>query len=189
MRRVFFRKILQFFGWRAVPEPGRFPDQFVLIVAPHTSMWDFVWGYCCMQSLGVRMRILIKQEMFFFPLGALLKWLGAIPVDRSPGNNTVSQVVSLIRQHSKIVVVITPEGTRKPTARWKKGFYRIAMEAKIPLGLGYLDYATKTYGIPEMLMPTGNYSNDLLRMRSLYQGKKGKHPDRFVLPTWPDPKR
>ncbi len=158
------------------------PERCVLIVAPHTSFWDFVWGWCFMQEYGLKVKFLIKQEVFFFPLGLLLKWLGGIPVDRRRGNNMVQQVVDAYQKHQKLCVVITPEGTRKPTRNWKKGFHHIARQANVPVAVGYVDYATKTYGLPLVFAPSDDFAKDMQDVVEVYQNRKGKYPEMFLLP-------
>ena len=76
------RTVLCLGGWRVV---GTFPDipKLVLIVAPHSSNWDGVWGMAAKIALGVEIRVLGKAQLFWWPLSALLRRLGVIPVDRS----------------------------------------------------------------------------------------------------------
>jgi 1-acyl-sn-glycerol-3-phosphate acyltransferase len=182
MSRLFFRVLLRLAGWNAVSYPVILPERFVLIVAPHTSMWDFVWGYCFMREMRLKVKFLIKHEVFFFPLGPLLKWLGGLPVDRGRGSTMVQQVVEAFDSSRKLVVAITPEGTRKPTRKWKRGFYRIATSAAVPVAVGYVDYATKTYGIPLLFTPTGNYTSDMEKVTEVFHNRTGKHPEMFLLP-------
>ena len=136
--------ILRIFGWHT---SGSLPPgikKAVMIVAPHTSYWDFVIGKLTYWSSRTQIRILIKKESFRFPLGILLRWLGAIPVDRGKkNNNMVEQVIRVFSEHETLVVVITPEGTRSLVRQWKKGFYLIAMGAQVPIALAFIDYKNK----------------------------------------------
>lgn len=176
------RWLLKLNGWKLNDSQIDFPDKFVLIIAPHTSMWDFVWGRLMLSAFGLKARFLIKQEVFWFPLGRLLKWLGGMPVNRSRGNTMVQQVVEELAKHEQLVIAITPEGTRAAVKRWKKGFYRIAVSANIPIGVGYVDYSSCTYGIVKFIQPTGDFQHDFAQITTVYQGKRGKHPERFLVP-------
>jgi 1-acyl-sn-glycerol-3-phosphate acyltransferase len=179
-----FRKIstwlLKMMGWEirgAIP-PGS--KKAVIIAAPHTSMWDFVIGRLAYGEIGVKVKFLIKKEIFFFPLGPLLKWLGGIPVDRSKNTNLVHQVVEWYEKSDSLFVVITPEGTRKPTTRWKRGFYYIAERANLPIALAYMDYAKKEGGIGPVIQPSGDINADMEKIKRFYMGITAKHPERFT---------
>ena len=173
--------ILRLFGWHtnAVLPDGI--DKAVMIVAPHTSYWDFVVGRMTFWSSRLKIRVLIKKEAFIFPLNLLLRQLGGVPVARGHKNNLVEQVADMFRNNSTMVVVITPEGTRRKVRQWKKGFYFIAMEAKVPIALAYIDYATKTGGIGPLFYPTGNYDEDMKEIIEFYKDKTGLHPEKFNL--------
>jgi len=174
--------ILRLFGWNtngALPEGVR---KAVVVSAPHTSYWDFVVGRLTFWAIKVNIRFLIKKEVFFFPLGWLLKKLGGLPVDRGKYKSTmVTQLVDLFNTYDDLVVVITPEGTRKRVDHWKKGFYLIAMEARVPLALSFIDYGNKTGGIGPVFHPTGDYQKDLSFIQDFYRDKTARHPKRFNL--------
>lgn len=168
-------------GWKIV---GTFPHQYkkaIVIEAPHTSMWDFYIGWMAFYSLGIRARFLIKKEMFFFPIGFILKALGGIPVDRGKKNNMVDYVADLFDQYKDLIVIITPEGTRKRTTHWKKGFYYIAQKANLPVVVCFLDYKDKIGGIGFTLIPTGDFQADFKIIEDFYRGKTAKHPEMFNL--------
>ena len=182
MLRWLSKKILQLFGWNtngALPEGV---DKAIVVSAPHTSYWDFVVGRLTFWAIKVNIRFLIKKEAFFFPLGLLLKKLGGLPVARGKyKSNIATQVVKLFQEHDSLVVVITPEGTRRRVEHWKKGFYVIALQAKIPLALSYIDYGNKTGGIGPVFHPTGDYQKDMIFIKEFYQNKTARHPERFNL--------
>ncbi|MGA3014196.1 MAG: lysophospholipid acyltransferase family protein [Bacteroidales bacterium] len=171
--------ILRLFGWETSAILPEGIVKAVVIVAPHTSYWDFVIGRMTFWSSKLKIRVLIKKEVFVFPLGGVLRKLGGVPVARGKKNNLVEQVIELFQKNQTMVVVITPEGTRKRVRHWKKGFYYIAMEAKVPIALGFIDYGTRTGGIGPLLYPSGNYEKDLAIMMDFYRNKKGLHPEQF----------
>jgi len=167
-------------GWKIHAGNLREIKRCVMIVAPHTSMMDFFIGraaFYCMHLKNVK--FLIKREMFKFPIGWIIKSLGAIPIDRSRGNNTVKEASELFNKYQNIYLLLTPEGTRKKTAKWKKGFYQIAMNAGVPIAMLYMDYEKKEGGLGGILYPTGDFDKDFESVKSLYKNVSAKHPENF----------
>ena len=173
--------ILKITAWKII---GQLPDDVkkcVVIVAPHTSMWDFVWGRLVFSVLRLKAKFLVKKEAFKFPYAGMLKRMGGIPIDRSKSSNTVESVANIFDQYESLYITVTPEGMRKRNDTWKKGFYYIALGAKVPIALGILDYGRKEIGIGKMLYPNGNFDEDFKIIKNFYSGRKGKHPDKFNL--------
>ena len=173
--------ILKMMGWKVTNSLPEGIPKCVVIMAPHTSMWDFVLGRLGFFVLDIKVRFLIKKEMFFFPLGPFIKWMGGIPVDRSKSSNTVDYIAGLFDDHKHLYFTITPEGTRKQVEHWKKGFYYIAQKANVPIALGFLDYEKKLGGIGKVFIPSGNFDEDFKMIRDFYAGIAAKHPERFNL--------
>lgn len=153
----------------------------VLIMAPHTSMYDFIIGKIVLSDLGVKTVIAIKREFFFFPIGWFLQKLNCVPVDRLHAANFPKFAAELIKNSEEIAFLICPEGTRKKTNRWKRGFYKIAQEANVPICFGYLDYRTRHAGISGTLYPTGDYQKDFATIEHFYNGMRGFHKNHFNL--------
>lgn len=174
--------ILKIAGWKMT---GRLPEDVktaVFIAAPHTSNWDFVFGRAGLYQLGIKkINFLIKKELFKFPLGPIIRVLGAIPVDRRKNNNAISEVGKMFKQNKNLFLLITPEGTRKLVTQWKKGYYQIAMNAEVPIVLTYVDYGIKEGGIGPILYPTGNYEEDFKFISDFYKTKTAKFPENFNL--------
>ena len=167
------------------PRPEGTVPKSVLMMAPHTSMMDFVIGLAAMQYYDLHASTIIKKEFFFFPLGSLLKKLGGIPVNRKRVRNFVSFAANTIKERDRITLIICPEGTRKRTDKWKRGFYQIAMEAGVPISLGYIDYNTRTCGIMAIFEPTGDYEKDLEEIQKQYYGLQGYRKGQFNLEDKP----
>lgn len=179
--KLFSKFILSITGWKIVGGiPANVP-KCVVMMAPHTSMWDFIWGRLAYWVLGVKAKFLIKKEMFGSLLGPLLKWMGGIPIDRSKSSNTVDAIADLFSHYDSLYITITPEGTRKLNPDWKKGFYYIALKAKVPIAFGFLDYEKKEGGIGTLFYPTGDFERDFKVVEAFYRGHKAKHPERFNL--------
>lgn len=171
----FGRFFLKLFGWKVV---GELPNdkKYVVVVAPHTSNWDFMVGLFARFAVGVKINFLAKDQLFFFPLGLFFKALGGAPVDRSKKNNRVESVVELFHSRDEFKLAITPEGTRGPVTRWKEGFYHIACKAGLPLAMVALDYATKEVRIREAFWPTGDINKDFPQILDYYRKIKGCYP-------------
>lgn len=163
-------------GWRI---EGEFPalQKMLVIGAPHTSNWDFVFMVPYMMAMRVQIRFLGKDSLFRGPLGVLMRKLGGIPVQRGARLNAVEQAIQLFNTSESLILVMSPEGTRKKTDGWKSGFYHIARGANVPLVLGYLDYAGKRAGLGPAIHLTGDTDADLARIAAFYADKRGKRPE------------
>ena len=168
------RTALRLGGWRIV---GPIPDlsKAVLIVAPHSSNWDGFWGMAAKLALGLEVRVLGKTQLFWWPLGPLLRRLGAIPVDRSSPQGTIEQAITIIRDFDRIWFTLTPEGTRKRVDKWKTGFWKIARNANVPIVMGYFDYPSKVIGIETVFHTSDNQQQDMLQIREFYRPWQGKN--------------
>lgn len=173
------QKICQFLlwliGWKII---GHLPDmkKYVLIAGPHTSNWDLVIGLMGRFAEGVKINFLAKHQIFFFPLGILMRALGGTPVDRSKKGNKVEQAVSVFRSSDRLVLGLAPEGTRSPVTRWKEGFYYIAVEAKLPIVMVGFDYSTKEIRVEEPFWPSGDINTDFPKIIEYYRTVKGRYP-------------
>lgn len=166
-------------SWKVI---GNAPKEkkFVMVAAPHTSNWDFLYARAAFYIMGVPLKYTIKKELFFFPLGWILRVLGGIPIDRSQKSNMVKNMTVLFDQYDELAILVTPEGTRSYSKEWKKGFYYVAQGAKVPISLGYLDYAKKHAGIGPLIHPSGNYDDDLETIQSFYKKITAKYPEKGV---------
>ena len=166
--------VLRLGGWRMA---GRWPDlrHLVLIAAPHSSNWDGIWGFAFKLALGLDVRILGKHQLFWWPLGPILRRLGVIAVNRSAAHGVVEQAATLMVTADKLWFVVAPEGTRKPVERWKPGFWRIARAANVPVLPVYFHYPEKTIGVGPVFELTDDMAADIARIRAWYRPWQGKH--------------
>ena len=178
MRRWFATMLLRLLGWRAV---GALPDspKGVLVVAPHTSNWDFPIMLALAVSLGIKTTWMGKHTLFRPPFGWLMRQLGGLPINRSASHNVVEQAIQSFRSRDELIIAVLPEGTRQRTRYWKSGFYHIANGAQVPLILGFADYKRKVGGIGPVFMPSGDIEADMAVMRDFYIGMSGKRPEQF----------
>ncbi|MBJ6119972.1 1-acyl-sn-glycerol-3-phosphate acyltransferase [Pontibacter sp. BT310] len=168
-------------GWKLngylTPENRR----CVMIAAPHTSNWDFVYARAAFYLMDAPIRYTIKKEFMRFPFGGLLRSMGALPIDRSRNTKMVDAMIRIFNETpGDMCVMVTPEGTRKYQPRWRRGFYYVAEGAGVPIVLGYLDYAKKEAGIGPTIYPTGDIEADLEKIMAFYRTKQGKYPEQGV---------
>src|SRR5262245_13591083 len=178
MRQWLANTLLKVFGWRAERDLTDLP-KCVLVVAPHTSNWDFPVMLALATALRIKATWMGKHTLFRPPLGWIMRWLGGLPINRSARNNVVEQAIQSFRKRDRLVLAILPEGTRKRTSYWKSGFYHIAVGAQVPIALGYADYRRKVGGIGPVFMPSGDVEADMALIRDFYSGMTGKRPDQF----------
>ncbi len=174
----FFSRIcLKLSGWRI---QGKLPDmkKMVIIAAPHTSNWDLPFTLFIAFAMKINIHWMGKDTIFKPPFKRLFKWLGGIPIDRSRSNSVVGQSIEQFNKRAQFALAIPPSGTRAKVTYWKTGFYHIAMGAKVPIVLGFLDYRRKIGGLGPVILPTGNLDKDMERIQSFYSGITGKHPEK-----------
>lgn len=173
--------LLRLMGWRL---EGRSPNrpQCVLVVAPHTSNWDFVVGLAAKWALGLRVRFIGKHTLFRFPLGVFMRAVGGVPVDRRATEGYVERTAALFADGAPLYLVIAPEGTRRRVPRWKTGFHRIAMRAGIPILPVALDYSSRAVRLLPFYEPTGDYRRDLEALSAQYRPEMGRRPENYAIP-------
>ena len=167
-------------GWKF---EGAMPNEskFVVIVAPHTSNWDFTLGVAALFALGFRVSFLGKHTLFKRPLGAFMRWLGGIPVERSVSRDRVTETVGAFNSSQKLILAVAPEGTRKRVTEWKTGFYHVALGAGVPIVPVAFDYGRKTVRIGPPFRPTGDREADFAELKSFYRDVVAKRPENFQL--------
>ena len=175
--RRWAERLLGLFGWKV---DVRWPPvpRCVIIVYPHTSNWDFVVGIVARHAVALPVQWVAKDALFRGPFGPLFRRWGGIPVNRREPAGFVSQLAGEFRRRALMWVAITPEGTRSHTSHWKSGFYRLALDAGVPVGLAYIDYAHKTVGLTTYLDLTGDQQRDLDTIRAFYADKIPLRPEK-----------
>lgn len=172
-------RLLALFGWRV---EGALPDEprFVIIVAPHTSNWDFPLGVVAMFAVGVRLSFLGKDSLFRFPLGPFMRLLGGEPVDRSNNQGIVEAAIERFRVRPRWVMALTPEGTRARVEQWKTGFQQIAVGAGVPIAPVAFDYQRRVVSLGTPFRPTGDSARDVAAVRALFRKEMARYPENFA---------
>ncbi len=174
--RRWARRLLAALGWRVdvVLPPG---PKCVIAFYPHTSNWDFLYGYLAKLAAGLPVHFVAKHTLFRWPVGPFLRRMGGIPVDRRHHAGLVQQLLVEMEKRPWMWLAIAPEGTRAHVDHLHSGFYRLAVGAKVPIGLAFIDYRGRVVGLSDYFVPTGDEEADLARMRAVYAGKAGKKPE------------
>jgi 1-acyl-sn-glycerol-3-phosphate acyltransferase len=165
--------IFAIFGWGFKNEFPNIP-KFVIIIGPHTSNWDFVFGIAAMLILGAQISWMGKQQIFRKPFGRILQWLGGIPIDRSSPHGVVDTMINHYKSMDKFILAIAPEGTRKKVEKWKLGFYHIATGADVPILVTCFDYKNKSISFAPLIYPSGNLNADIDDMQLIFEKIRGK---------------
>lgn len=168
-------------GWRV---RGHWPDvpKAVVIVAPHTSNMDGLLAVAAILALRLRLQLFMKHSAFPWPFAGLIRWFGAIPVNRAAAHDLVSASAEQFATREQLLVAITPDGTRHAPREWKKGFYWIAHRAHVPILCVGFDYARREIVILDTLTPSGDYDKDYPTLLEQFRGIAPRHPERLSLP-------
>jgi len=189
MKRLVARLFFALSPWRII---GDIPDvsrNYVLIVTPHTSNQDYWMGLLAFWRIGAKPVVLIKQEAFKGVQGWLLRNLGAVPVNRQGDTRgLILRLRKRLEKRSGQLIVITPEGTRQRSGNWKTGFYLLARACRVPILMGWMDYARKTVSYGIEYTPTGDQEQDFAAIRTYYASVTpvGKVPEWGHQELWPE---
>ena len=173
---------LSLLGWRI---QGELPDlpKMVIIGAPHTSNMDGVISLGALLALGLRASTMIKDSAFKGLLGVVLRWFGAIPINRRSPKDVVGQAVDAFSASERMIMLIAPEGTRAGAPEWKRGFYRIALQAGVPVVPAACDYRRKLIVFGPAFSPGGDYEAEFPALLRFYaQHGVARHPERLSKP-------
>ncbi len=176
-RRKFFNWLMtRVFGWRI---DGMLPDEKkqIVVIAPHTSNWDFFVGLGLIFSLGLKVNFLGKHTIFFWPLGVFLRSIGGIATDRRNPKGFVDQLANEFNNRDQMLFGGAPEGTRSKVEKYKTGFMRIATAVNAPVVPAALDFENKAIVIGEPRWPTGDLEADMEWMQNHFKQFKGKNPE------------
>lgn len=185
MGKLLATLIFKLSGWTLDDHLKADFSRCVMIASPHTSNWDFIYARAAFWLMDIPIRYTVKKEWMRPPFGWIFGPLGAIGIDRSPKKpgeprqSMTEAMIDLFESNEKLVVMVTPEGTRSLVTKWKTGFYHVAVGAKVPIALGYLDFKNKVAGVGKIVYPSGDMEKDLREIMAFYKDIKGKHPEKF----------
>lgn len=151
----------------------------VMVAAPHTSNWDFPIALAAFWIMDLDLKYFIKSEYTNSIFGWFFRWTGAIGVERKNAKNNLTDYAIDLLTHKKMVILVPAEGTRKAVDKWRTGFYRIALEANVPITLGTLDYKKKEANILGSIKPTGNFEADMDFIQDKFKPITPKYPEGY----------
>lgn len=180
LQRICHTVLFKWMGWKAeVDQPC--PEKCIICVAPHTSNWDFLIAKSYYTAIGRTSNFLMKKEWFRGPLGTVFRSMGGIPVERSRHTSLTDQLAETAAKAERFSLAVTPEGTRSRVTQWKRGFYYIALKAKLPILLYAIDFPSKRIVCKRTLVPSGDVEKDMREIMDYYKDFKGKHPEKFAI--------
>ena len=150
--------------------------KMVVIAAPHTSNWDFIIFLGTIFKLNLKVRFLGKSTLFRWPFGFLMRNIGGMPVYRNKNAGIVDQAVAYFNQSEKMILALSPEGTRKRVDRWKTGFHRIALEAGVPIQLVAIDFKHRKVIFGPLFQPSDDLETDLETLQEYFRPFIGAKP-------------
>ena len=176
------RTVLSFLGWKV---NGGISDEhegkkLVVVLAPHTSNWDGILGVAAIAGLDAKITFIGKHTVFkYFALGAFMRYMGGIPVDRTKPGGIIQDAIDQIREMNGTLIGMAPEGTRSKVKEWKTGFLRIADELNTKIVPASIDFAKKEILLGKIFTPSGNKLKDIADLKKYYEAFTPKHPENY----------
>jgi len=178
MKQKICRLILfKLLGWRIVGEPPK-QKKYLFVGVPHTSNWDFVYGWLAINALGLGVNIFAKDVFFIWPLHYVCRFLGVLPVNRRKSTNFVDSVAERFELVNELKLLLTPEGTRSFQPTLKSGYYYLAKKANVPIVVAGPNFKDKVFTILPPRKPLANFSLDQEQVIEFSKTQYGKYPDK-----------
>lgn len=168
----------------------------VLVAAPHQSAKDEYFMFLIVMAMNIKICYLsakwtmrrlpvpflkpkdIDKQGIPWPLGWLqeiiFRKFGAIPVERKEKAGQYGSVVEELEKHDGFVLIVTPEGRFDPS-RFRSSFLYIARELDAQVMPVQIDYEKRRFTLLPALDIEGTEEEVINRLRSLFDGIKGKN--------------
>ena len=168
----------------------------ILVAAPHQSAKDEYFMFLIVMAMNIKICYLsakwtmrrlpvpflkpknIDKQGIPWPLGWLqeiiFRKFGAIPVERKEKAGQYNSVVKELEKHDGFVLIVTPEGRFDPS-RFRSSFLYIARELDAQVMPVQIDYEKRRFTLLPALDIEGTEEEVINRLRSLFDGIKGKH--------------
>ena len=163
-------------GWRMIGESPTEP-KYIFVGVPHTSNWDFFYGWLAIQALDLNVKIFAKDVFFIWPINYVCGFLGVLPVNRRKRTNFVDSIAEQLDQADELRFLITPEGTRTYQPTLKSGYYHLAKKANVPIVLAGPNFGEKTFTIMPSRMPLATFSEDQAQVIAFCKTQHAYHPE------------
>lgn len=175
------QKICQFIlfnllGWRVNGAPPA-ELKYIFVAVPHTSNWDFLYGWLAIQALDLDVKIFAKDAYFTWPLNYLCAFFGVLPVNRRKRSNFVDSIAEKIECAEKLRLLIAPEGTRSLKSTLKSGYYHLAKKAGVPIVVAGPNFADKTFNVMPAREPMTTFDEDQEQVIAFCKTQHAYHPE------------
>lgn len=172
MKKLIGKLLLKIVGWKVVLQGDVDNlDRCILVVAPHTHNSEYILGNFSYWALGKKLKIIIKDAHTKAWYGSIVRGLGGIGIDRSQKNDLVKFVANEFSKED-FSLVITPEGTRSWVPKWRKGFYHMALEAKVDIVMAAGDFKRNIiylgYKIPYEKIANQSYEETMQEIQDYF---------------------
>lgn len=183
MKKLLAKLVLKLIGWKVVLEGDvNNLDRCILVVAPHTSNVEYLLGNLAYWVLDKPLKVIIKDDHTKAWYGFIVKALGGIGIDRAQKNDLIKFVADEFKKDS-FSLVITPEGTRSRVPKWRKGFYHMALAAKVPLVVSAGDFKHKEIRLGYLIsvkdLETRTFEDIMAEMEVYYKKITPKYPEKW----------
>jgi len=178
IKKVIGRFMLWCYRWHIEGEVLNV-KKFMVILAPHTSYWDFLSNMATMLALGVRNRWFVADVFCWWPLGNLMRWLGGIPIDRSCPQDLVTFTIGKFKEHDELILALYPEGTTRKAEKWKTGFWHIARGAGIPIQFLAVDYKKRASVFGPVIQPSNDIESDMKKIQTYFKNVTPRNIEKF----------
>lgn len=150
--------------------------KYLFVAVPHTSNWDFVYGWLAINALQLDVKIFAKDVFFIWPINYVCAWLGVMPVNRRRSTNFVDSVALMFEEHESLAALITPEGTRGYRPVLKSGYYHLSKKANVPIVIAGPNFEQKTFTIMPARGPLSTFDEDEASVIEFCRSQVGKRP-------------
>lgn len=175
IKRICAFIIFRLCGWSI---DGQLAEEkkYLMVVVPHTSNWDFVYGWLAIKALELDLKVFVKDSFFIWPFNYACRWFGVLPVNRRESTDFVKSAAAMYGEYEELIAVITPEGTRSFQASLKSGYYHLAKQAQVPIVLAALNFSKKTFVLAPPRAALSSFELDQENVIEFCRKHQGRHP-------------
>ena len=118
------------------------------------------------------------------PFGPFVRAMGGIGIDRSvkqvgqERQAWFNPMSDLFKTHPKLVMLVTPEGTRSNRNSGKR-VLPCRHDGRCTNCFSLYGLCQEKTGLEKLIYPTGNYEQDMAEIMAFYAEINAKHPEKF----------
>ncbi len=175
-QRICHYIMFKLLGWRMIGDPP-VNKKYIFVGVPHTSNWDFVYGWLAIQALDLNVKIFAKDVFFIWPINYVCAFLGVLPVNRRKRTNFVDSIAEKLDAAEQLRLLITPEGTRAYQSTLKSGYYHLSKKANVPIVLAGPNFKDKTFTIMPARSAMATFEEDQANVIEFCKTQHAYHPE------------